>query len=353
MFNSVKESIIRGKEGLNKGIPMGFDRFSGIVPNLQKARYNIIAGGPGSGKSALADTMFVFNPLEWYMSNKHISNIKLKVHYFSYEISKERLLSKQITRKLYNDYNILTDTNYILSFGKNRISQEIYEIVISYADYFDELGEHLTIYDGVGNNPTGVYKTMLDYASINGRMTAEGVVPFKYEENDPDLYTLVVIDHARLVPRERGFNTKENIDKLSEYLRNLRNYFQFSSLLLTQTNRGVGQVERRKLDGQDLAITLDDISDSSSPAQDADLVLGIINPLSYNLPMYRGYDISKMGNRSRFLNIAKNRDGDAEATLGMQFIGECGHFSELPRQSDMTPEIYNNIQEINRVRWEN
>lgn len=345
MFQDLKSSIDRGIGGGNAGIPIGFERFSQIVPNIQKARYNIIAGGPGSGKSALVDNVFVFNPLDWIMANKGRTDIKLQVFYFSYEISKDRLLSKQISRKLFTDYGILTDVNYILSFGKNRITQDHYDLVMGYSKYFDELQEHLTILDDVGNNPTGVYKTMVEHAKNNGTMTPEGM-PFKYTENDPNLYTIIVIDHARLVPKERGFDTKANIDKLSEYLRHLRNFYSFTSVLLSQTNRSVGQVERRKLDGTDLSVTLDDISDSSAPGQDADLVLGIINPLTYNIPLYRGYEINRLNNRSRFLNIAKNRDGEAESTVGLMFLGECGYFQELPRREDMTKERYDYINKL-------
>lgn len=287
----------------------------------------------------------MFDPLDWYMANQGYTDIKLKVFYFSYEISKDRLLSKQISRKLFKDYGIVTDVNYILSFGKNRISQEHYDLVMDYSDYFYKLEEHLTIFDTNGNNPTGIYKSMIKHAQENGKSTPEGV-PFKYTENDPNLYTIIVVDHARLVPKERGFNTKENIDKLSEYLRHLRNYYKFTSVLLSQTNRSVGQVERRKLDGTDLSVTLDDISDSSAPGQDADLVLGIINPLTYNLPMYRGYEINRLNNRSRFLNIAKNRDGEAEATVGLMFLGECGFFQELPRREDMDKKNYEYISSL-------
>src|SRR5690606_17924334 len=108
------------------------------------------------------------------------------------------------------------------------------------------------------------------------------------------------------------------------------------SVLLTQTNRSVGNIERRKLDGEDLTISLDDISDSASPAQDSDLVLGIINPFKYGLASYRGYDIDKLQNRSRFINIVKNRDGEADKSLGLVFIGENGYFQELPKKDDMT-----------------
>lgn len=346
IFNNVLNSIDRGREGGNEGIPMGFPRLSNIIPNIQKERYITIAGGSGSGKSAFVDTAYVFNPLDWYMENKDNTDIKLHINYFSYEISDDRIISKQIARKIFKDHGLILDVNYILSFGQNRISDEHYELVKTYKNYFDSLSDHLTIYGSEGNNPTGVYRKLIDYAKKNGKLSESGV--FKYIENDPKLFTINVFDHARLLPREQGFSIKENIDKLSQYLIYFRDYFKFTNVLLAQTNRNVGNIDRRKLEGDDLTISLDDISDSANPGQDSDLVLGIISPHKYGLGTYRRYNIEKLQNRARFLQIMKNRDGDADGTLGMLFLGENGFFKELPKVEEMTDVIYEKIRNLKK-----
>lgn len=345
IFNRVLEKIDEGRIGGNEGIPMGYPRLSTFIPNIQKARYNIVCGGSGSGKSAFADSSYVFNPLDWYIENKDKTDIKLKVNYFSFEISEDRIISKQIARKIFKDHGIILDVNYILSYGQNRISDEHYQLVKNYKEYFDNLSEHLVIYGADGHNPEGIRKTLYQYAEKNGVFSKEDN-KLIYTENDPNLYTINVLDHARLVPRQQGFSVKENIDKLSEHLMWFRNYCKFTNVLLAQTNRNVGNVERRKLDGEDLAITLDDISDSSTPAQDSDLVLGIINPHKYGLGTYRNYKIDKLQNRARFLNIIKNRDGEADKSLGLLFIGENGFFKELPKHDDMSDLHYDKIQRL-------
>ena len=345
IFDKVLNSIDEGRNGGNEGIPMGFPRLSNIIPNIQKSRYITITGGSGSGKSSFADTAYIFNPLDWYMENKDKTDIKLHINYFSFEISEERIISKQIARKIYKDTNLILDVNYILSFGKNRISQEHYDLVKKYKNYFDSIEEYLTIYGTEGHNPTGIRKTLLKYAENNGVFEKDGE-RLVYRESNPNLYTLNVFDHARLAPREQGFNVKENIDKLSEYLLWTRNYCKFTNILLAQTNRNIGNIERRKLEGEDLTMSLDDISDSSNIAQDSDMVLGIINPHKYGLGSYRRYNIEKLQNRARFLQILKNRDGEADGTLGMLFIGENGFFKELPRVEDMNDLIYNSIRNL-------
>lgn len=346
IFDELKDSIDRGKRGGNEGIPMGFPRLSNIIPNIQKSRYHLIVGESGSGKSAFADTAYVFNPLEWYLKNKEETDLKLKIFYYSFEISKERLLTKQISRKLFKDYRLLLDVNYILSFGKNRVSDEHYKLVMQYADYFNSLEEHLIIKDNAStNNPTGIRNDLLKYAEENGIFEKVNDQTI-YREKDPNLYTMVIVDHMAIVPKERGFDTKQNMDKLSEYTIFLRNKCKFSFAYLVQANRSLGDIERLKMDRNNLSIRQSDIKDSSNPGQDSDAIIGIINPWKYNIPEYRKYDISKLQGRQRFLNIAKSRDGESELSLGLQFFGEAGYFEELPKIEDMDSKFYDSIKNL-------
>lgn len=350
IYSDILNSIENGKNGKNEGIPMGLPRFAEVIPNIQRARYHLVVGESGSGKSAFVDTAYVFNPLEWYVKNKDNTDIKLKIFYYSFEISKQRLITKQITRKLFTDYNLLLDVNYILSFGKNRISDEHYKLVCGYADYFNRLEEFIEIKDNSStHNPTGISADLNSWARQNGKFEIVNNQN-TYFENNSNLYTLTIVDHMSICPKERGFDTKQNMDKLSEYTVNLRNKCNFSFTYLVQANRNLANIDRLKYEKSELAIKQNDIKDSSSPAADSDAIIGIINPWKYNIEEYRGYDLTKLQARQRMLNLVKNRDGEADGILGLLFLGECGYFKELPRAKDMTPEIYQSIQNINSSR---
>lgn len=346
IYSEILNSIENGKNGKNEGIPMGLPRFSEVIPNIQKARYHLVVGESGSGKSAFVDTAYVFNPLEWYVKNKNNIDIKLKIFYYSFEISKQRLITKQITRKLFTDFGLLLDVNYILSFGKNRISDEHYKLVTGYADYFNRLEEFIEIKDNSStNNPTGINVDLNNWAKQNGKFEIINNQN-TYKENNPNLYTMVIADHMAIVPKERGFDTKQNMDKLSEYTVNLRNKCNFSFCYLVQANRNLANIDRLKYEKSELSIKQGDIKDSSNPAQDSDAIIGIFNPWKYNIEEYRKYDITRLKGRQRFLNIAKNRDGEADGTLGLLFLGECGYFKELPRANDMNESHYQAIEKI-------
>jgi len=348
MLESVIKEIDRGREGLNKGFPMGFDRLVEHIPDIQKGTTYLIFGESGSGKSAFVDTAYVFNPLDWYLKNKDNTNLKIKILYYSLEISKERLLLKQITRKIYIDTGLLLDVNYVLSRGKNRIKQEHYDLVLKYCKYFEQLSDYLIIKDNsVSNHPYAIYKDLWKYSEEVGvyEKNEAGIIT-NYKEKDPNLYTLVITDHLGLVPPENGGDKKTTMDKLSSHQVQFRNRCKFTFANLMQVNRSVNDIDRIKLQRDKFFLSLSDIKNSGNPAEDCDTAIGIFNPNNYEFSNYRGYNITRLKDRSRFLNIVKNRDGEAHKSLGLLFLGEVGFFKEFPHVVDMTNEIYDKISNL-------
>jgi len=84
IFNNVIEKIERGKEGLNTGLYMGFDRLVEYIPGIQQGTYYLIGGETGSGKTAFIDACFLYNPYDWLKAHPD-SSIKLKIFYWSLE----------------------------------------------------------------------------------------------------------------------------------------------------------------------------------------------------------------------------------------------------------------------------
>jgi len=353
IYNDVIEKIRRGREGLNTGLSMGFERLVDHIPGIQQGTYYLIGGETGSGKTAFTDSCFLYNPYDWMKANSK-DGIDLKIFYWSLEIDKTIKVTKAICRKLYLDYGILTDINFVLSRGKNRISKEVYEAVKFTKDYFYQLEDCLTIIDAA-ENPTGIYKFMNNYANENGDIIYKKIrsgedtinVFDKYIPYNPDRYVLIIIDHIALMKRERGFNQKDNIDKMSEYLIPLRNNFNFIPVVVQQLGRGLSQTDRFKLDR--VEPQLSDFKDSGNTQQDANVVLSLFSPRKYEIENFRGYDIIKLKDRFRSLSILKNRDGAADIRIGLQFVGEVGHFQEIPpsKQFKDDPSLYNKVIDVN------
>lgn len=346
LFASFKTELDKGKQGLNAGLPMGFPRLEEVIPGIQRGTNYLIFGESGTGKSSFADTVFVCNPLDWYMRHKDSTNLKLRIFYYSFEISKPRLITKLIARKIWIDYRILLDVNYILSKGmKYRITDEHYKLCMGYSRYMEEASDIITIKDSSSgyNNPTGMYTDLIKNSETQGKWS-EVNHQRKYVENDPNLYTLVITDHLGIVPREGGKTVKENIDSLVNKQVILRNSCNYSFVNISQVNRAVNDLKRvHDYEKESLTLNLGDVKDSGGPVEATDMAIGIMSAKRYKMESHLRYDITKLQDRYRSINIAKNRDGDADLAIGLMFLGENGFFEELPKAKDIGQADYDRI----------
>ena len=347
----LENHIERGLLGLNVGIPHGYTKLTEFIPNIQQSTYYLVGGELSTGKSAFANDMFVYNPLDWYMDNKDKTPIKMIIPYYSFEIPKRDMAIKYIARRIYKKYNVLLDVNYILSRGKYRISDDHYKLVKAEMPVFEELQDILLVQD-LPKNPTGIWYDMLNLAYHNGKgiekvgSTYEFNNNTPYIPNNPNLYVLPIIDHIGLTKKEREFNKKEVIDKLSEYMIILRNKCFFSPVMVQQLNRNLSSADRFKLDK--VEPQLSDFKESGNTQEDANIVLALFSPIRYEIPKFREYNIQRVKDRFRSVSLLKNRDGEANKIVGMEFIGEIGSFSELPKGTDMTDADYNQIEQLKK-----
>ncbi len=290
LFDIVLEEIQKGKQGLNKGIPHGFSKLLEYVPNIQRGTYYLIGAESKVGKTSFTDEMFLFNPYDYIVSEDNVDKMTLEIDYFSLEISKVNKITKAIANKVYKDYGIKLSINDILSRGKSTLTSQDYEVIMEFREYFDKMEDYLKLSDSK-ENPTGIYKHLINqyikgekkhiqdnmFESKNDKGTVlwekyvnhEGKEKFRilrFIPKNSNHYHIVVIDHVALLDKERGFNTKETIDKMSEYLVALRNLFGIIPVVVQQLNADISSPERVKL-GRMFPI-LSDFGDSKYTVRD-------------------------------------------------------------------------------------
>jgi hypothetical protein len=355
IFNEALDNINRGRAGLNEGLSIGLPRLTYYIPGVQPGNIYLIGGVTGSGKSALAMSSFVHNPYEDWKNNKRLK-IKLKIFVWSLEISREILMTKFICRSIFRNYGILVDINYVLSRGKHRISDEVYKLVLEYAKYYEEFEDVVTILGP--DNPTGIRNTLLQYLKENGKETHKEItvqdngVPTKrtifdkYTHNETNTIIIAVVDHLNILKSERSFNKKQNIDKLTEYMVEMSNKYGLSPVLVQQINRSVEHIDRQK--GSTIDIMISDFKETGDTTDAAHFILAINYPWRWEVKKYRGYNTESLGDRARFISVLKNRDGNANAYLGTQFVGEIGAFRELPKAEVMTITDYQQIKALTK-----
>lgn len=377
---SLLDDIQRARKGEIVTVPFKHDKLSRYI-FLGKGLYHLIGGAGGSGKSAWVDLNYVINPALWYNKIGQHEDISLKVILRSLERSKEKRKAKWVCMRMYLQHGILIDTASMLGWGqkKSRITDELYEKIKECYDWVNRLEDTVEIIDGI-ENPTGIYKQLKRYALTIGTLyyykrqgkdkngqdkyefvketqggtyrAEEGecpeATPYQpvYVPDNPKHITLAVIDHLQALKTEQTFNNKQNLDKMSEYARIIRDLFGMTPIIVNQMNRNIADTYRRVK--TDLLPEDKDFSGSSNMYNDCDMAGILFNPYKYKVNDVVGWVPSKCINeyginRFRSFHLLKNTYGPDNQIFAYQFIGENGIFREMPRPEQMNEDLYNQV----------
>lgn len=356
LINRVLENLEERRQKILSGgincIPSPFASFRRDFPGIQQGRFTVVTGGSKSGKSQITNYLFLYTPILY--AYQHPDQVRVKIFYFPFEETPENITLRFMSYLLYTKSGMkirippvdLSSTN-----ADKVLDPGILEILRS-----DEYQDILRFYEKnvlylSDKNATGVYKTLNKYATEAGTIHKKtvciknevtGVRQEKevfdyYEPKDPDEYVIIICDHASIITSERGMDLRESINKLSEYLMILRNYYHYIPVLVQQQNDqtlGLEAVKEKKV-----IPNLMGTADSRNPGKDCNLMLGITNPFSFELPRFpdnsQGYDITKLRGYARFLNVALNRDGESNGMLALYFDGATNYFAPLPKSTDL------------------
>jgi hypothetical protein len=342
-FEQLKNEVQAGLDGRNNGIPMGFDRLNRFI-GIRKSMYFLVGGLTGSGKTSFIDDAFVLNPVDWYLTQKD-PQIKLKIIYRSMERSRTYKLAKWVSRKIFIDHGTTIPVTKLLGWT-DKMSHDEHDLFLMYEDYMNMVEDVVTIIDGP-ENAVGIAKELKAHALKNGHIEQIDEYNKRYIPDDENTVTIVVLDHIGLLKTTKDQTTKKDtIDKMSDELRYARDFYGYTPVVVSQFNRSISNIMRIK--NGDVEPQLEDFAESSQTQNDADVVLALFDPLRYKVLDTSGYDLNKLKDQYgakyyRSLRLIKNSYGEDDVRIGLGFMGQVGMFKELPRQKDITDEIYDSV----------
>lgn len=165
-----------------------------------------------------------------------------------------------------------------------------------------------------------------------------------YVPYDPKKVNVIVVDHISKVRLANGQNRKEANDQTADMLAELRDYYGITVIIVNQFNRSIYAEDPTRLP-EGLVPMESHFADSSSVLRNADLVLGILDPIRLSDYNQAGYDVAGTVNHAgyctlRTVHVVKSTFGGSGAKMGFSFIGESGYFRTLPPATYMTDELY-------------
>lgn len=340
----IENRIDDGLAGKYKGLANGLDKVNNYIFGIQRKCYYLLGGQSGTFKTTLADFMLISALLD-----AEKQGIKLNVFYYSFEIDEISKQCNWLSNIAYIKYKRAISPEKIKGLGDFRLDEDEQLIIKDCIVDLKQLWSRIN-FTFRAVNPTGIYNDLWKSMSDKGELKYEdyfdsesksikkkvvGFVP-----NDPEEMNLVIVDHLYLLKKERDFSPKQIMDKMSEYFVELRNLFSMSVFVIQQFNQGLSSVDRQKFKGADLSPAQGDFRDSTNPYQDADVVLGIMNPGKLDMEECLGYDLDKIENMI-MLKIIKNRLSSDNIAIGLQANPKAGNFRELPSSNSIN---YNNYK---------
>ena len=297
-------------------------------------------------KSQVSDWLFLYNTIQQVIDKK--LDIKLKIFYFTLEMSKEEKMRSAFSNLLYIKEGVRIAPIDLRSTKADKVlSLEHIALIEKNAEYFKRIEEIVTFVDDI-RNPTGIFKFVRNYAYQNGvqhkkTIVLNGVdqeIDDYYEPNDPEEYVMVIIDHISLINTEsedgKSLNLHGSIVKLSsKYLVQLRNKYNYIPVVIQQQAAAQESVDNKK--ANKLKPSLDGLGDCKLTARDANVIIGVFSPFRHEIKIYPesvGYDITFFRDNIRFAEIIGGREGGAGTICPMYFDGAVNYFKELPLPTD-------------------
>lgn len=360
VIEDIKNNRQRRLEGKLNCIPWkSFPKLSSKIPGIEQEHYTIVSANSKVGKTQLCDALYVLEPYKFIKENPNCG-IKLKIFYFSLEVSRKKKLMSFLVNKIYNETGQILDIQSINSkFDNYILDEETEKLIEYYQPYFEEFEQTVTIIDNV-RNPFGIYKYVREYCEAHGHFTQKTLqygpdkgklVDDIYIADDLDEYKIIITDHISLLGSENGLTQHQSISKFSsDYCLAMRDRFRCTVVNVQQQSAESEKQQFNNVGGSIIAKlkpSPDGLGDNKLTARDANLMIGLFAPHRYDIKQYNGYDISLLKDNYRELIVSLNRDGEASFTDDLFFNGAVNYFEEAPKEI-RTVEEYNKI--IRRVR---
>lgn len=323
---SLLEEIELGREGNAQGYSMGLPKLESIIDGVTRRTMTILSSGTGQGKSSFVLYAYVYRPLM-----EHLEDDNFKVYYFSLEMNATVLFGKLLSTYIFETYHKELTIKELLSRKKGYIlDDENYNIVKDSLAWLKKVESKVKVYDK-SLNADKLYAILMKDLETIGKFS-ESANRKIFIPNNPNLIYEVIIDHIGLLSPTSG-SKKAEIDKTVAYLITLRNMCGISPTIIQQINREQSNIERFK-QGR-TGIQLSDLKESSDTTDAAEVVLALYGPNRDKLNTYRGYDVKKLGDHIRIIQILKSRFGESDIEIGVNFLGSINEWKELPLPSEI------------------
>ncbi len=334
-----------------------YPKLSTSVPGVVPGMIQMVTASSGVGKTQVTKALYVREPLEYAL--KH--GLNLKIFYFALEESESEFIDTMICNFISARCNVRMDLLTLQGYRQKSLDQGFLNLIDSHIDEIEALLEKVEVIDSV-YNPTGIYKYCRDYADKNGthhyedrefikkKVDEDGSFYTKREKqkvyshyvpNDPNAFTIVIVDHMSLLAPEKAkgstsmMNQHQTMAQWSTNyaLKQVTKHWNWAVVNVIQQEQS-GEREQFTNKGESIQKktepSLAGFANNKEIQRDAKVVIGVYSPDRYGFDDYHGYDVRRFRDCFRAYKILKNRFGAPNKYHHFLFDGATNRFKELP-----------------------
>ena len=334
-----------------------YPKLSTSVPGVVPGMIQMVTAGSGVGKTQVTKALYVREPLEYAL--KH--GLNLKIFYFALEESESEFIDTMICNFISARCNVRMDLLTLQGYRDKSLDQGFINLIDKHIDEIEALLDKVEVIDSV-YNPTGIYKYCRDYADKNGthhyedrefikkKVDEDGSFYTKketqkvyshYVPNDPNAFTIVIVDHMSLLAPEKA---KGSTNMMSQHqtmaqwstnyaLKQVTKHWNWAVVNVIQQEQS-GEKEQFTNKGESIQKktepSLAGFANNKEIQRDAKVIIGVYSPDRYGFDDYHGYDVRRFRDCFRAYKILKNRFGAPNKYHHFLFDGATNRFKELP-----------------------
>jgi len=321
------------------GIPLRMPRLNSLIKCIDKGDSYIITAQTSTYKSAFTLTELVLPSVEWIIERAE-SGLDIKVFYFLLEENRQDLEVRILSYLIANQFNCKVSENQLHARGEKLDSAE-FGMVRAVIPRFEKIMAKVDVFDNVRHS-YGMYKRVEDYMLTVGTIVEDPETKkpsFVY--NNPDLYVYFVVDHGGdMLPDKDEKTIFVALENLAlRYLLRAKNFYRVIPFLVQQ-QENVGDKIDTDYKGatiqSKLAPSTAKLADNKGTARRATHVISLMNPATYELNAYKGYNnLGAVADNFLYLEIHKNRRGPKNKGSGIFVEPVTKTFYEFPPANDL------------------
>lgn len=351
LFSEVLSDIENKSElkaqGKSMGVPYPYPRFARYVPSIDREQVICLTSFSGAAKSKFARYTYIMHPYEYSLEHDY----NFEADYYAFEDSAAKVFKNILCYYLHYKHKesvSLFDLDSKFHALPSATLRHIKEGEV----YLQKFADKVRIKDNI-TNPYGIYKDVLARAEELGEIQREKVTYSNGEVKDrisglklkKDVHWLMLADNLNNIDKEKQHhNQKEAMDEfVQRYCRLIyAKLFKMTCVIVHQqaleaerqqfTNTGGSIIERIKP-------SMANLGGTKEVVRSYHLVLSLFNPHKFKIKDYNGYDISRIGNNFREIEVLKYNDGFDNIRTPLYFDGASEFFKELPNSDKQKEEL--------------